>query len=87
MSEDAAKAFVERMKADTGFRARVLAVEDPRERLAVINGEGYALTAEDVGGMALLLQDQELQHAVGGVGGLGPTMDRPTSFGGVSCPV
>ena len=36
MSEDQAKAFVEKMKSDDAFRAKVMAEEDVEARMALI---------------------------------------------------
>ena len=65
MSEDQAKAFVEKMKSDEVFRAKVMAEEDAEARMALIGAEGFDCSAEEI---ALLqeLGDAELSGAVGG---------------------
>ena len=44
MSREAARALVERLSSDEEFRAGVLAVEDPKVRMAVVRWEGYDCT-------------------------------------------
>ena len=66
MSEQAVEALVERMKTDEAFRARVLAVEDAKERLAFIRSEGFDCAAEEIGSLARALDDGELEAVAGG---------------------
>ena len=65
MSVDQAKAFVEKMKADEAFRARVMAVEDVDARMALIVAEGFDCSAAEIGALQKL-GDAELSGAVGG---------------------
>jgi len=66
MSEDQAKAFVEKMKSDEAFRARVMAVEDVTERMGLINAEGFDCSAEEIETVAGALADEELDMVDGG---------------------
>ena len=73
MSEDQAKAFVEKMKSDDAFRAKVMAEEGVEARMALIGAEGFDCSAEEIGALQEL-GDAELDGAVGGGGGRCPTM-------------
>ena len=66
MSEQAVKARVERMKTDEAFRARVLAVEDAKERPAFIRSEGFDCAAEEIESRTRALDDGELEGVAGG---------------------
>ena len=65
MSEDQAKACVEKMKSDEAFRAKVMAEEDVEARMALIVAEGFDCSAEEIGALQEL-GDAELSGAVGG---------------------
>ena len=65
MSEEAAMAFIEKMKSDEAFRARVLAEEGVEARLALIGAEGFDCSAEEIGALQEL-GDAELSGAVRG---------------------
>ena len=65
MSEDQAKAFVEKMKSDEAFRAKVMAEEDVEARMALIGAEGFDCSAEEIGALQEL-GDAELDGVAGG---------------------
>jgi len=65
MSEDQAKAFVEKMKSDEAFRAKVMAEEDVEARMALIVAEGFDCSAEEIGALQEL-GDAELDGVAGG---------------------
>ena len=65
MSEDQAKAFVEKMKSDEAFRAKVMAEEDVEARMALIGAEGFDCSAEEIGAPQEL-GEAELSGVVGG---------------------
>ena len=65
MSEQAAQAFLERMKSDADFRAKVTAEEDVEARLALIVAEGFDCSAEEIGALQEL-GEAELSGVVGG---------------------
>ena len=48
MSTEQAQAFVERMKSDDAFRARVLAEEDVAARMEIIGAEGFDCSAAEI---------------------------------------
>ena len=68
MSVDQAKAFIEKMKSDEAFRARVMAEEDVEARLALIGAEGFDCSAEEIGALQEL-GDAELAGVAGGGSG------------------
>ena len=57
MSEEQAKACVEKLKSDEAFRARVMAVEDVDARMALIGAEGFDCSVAEIGAL------QELSEA------------------------
>ena len=65
MSEEAAQAFIERMKSDEDFRAKVMAEEDMDARMALIVAEGFDCSAEEIGALQEL-GEAELSEAVTG---------------------
>ena len=65
MSKEAAQAFIEKMKSDHAFRARVLAEEGVEARMALIGAEGFDCSAEEIGA-AQDDWDAELDDVVGG---------------------
>jgi len=65
MSEEQAKAFVEKMRSDDAFRAKVMAEEDVEARMALIGAEGFDCSAEEIGALQEL-GEAELGGAVGG---------------------
>ena len=65
MSVDQVKAFIEKMKSDEAFRARVMAEEDVEARLALIGAEGFDCSAEEIGALQEL-GDAELDGVAGG---------------------
>ena len=75
MSQEAAKAFIEKMKSDDAFRAKVMAEEDVEARLALIGAEGFDCSAEEIGALQELTE-AELGGAVGG-GEVPGTGDNP----------
>jgi predicted ribosomally synthesized peptide with nif11-like leader len=73
MSQDHAKACIEKMKTDDAFRARVLAVEGLAARMQVINAEGFACSAEEIEAASAELNDADLSRVAGGLAGLQPS--------------
>ena len=72
MSQEAAKAFIERMKSDEAFRARVMAEEGVEARMALITAEGFDCSAEEIGALQEM-NEAELDGVAGG-GWNGPAM-------------
>ena len=66
MSKEAAQAFIEKMKSDHAFRARVLAEEGVEARMALIGAEGFDCSVEEIGA-AQDDWDAELDDVVGGM--------------------
>ena len=65
MSVDQAKAFVEKMKSDEAFRAKVMAEEDVEARMALIGAEGFDCSVAEIGALQEL-GDAELDGVAGG---------------------
>lgn len=68
MSQEQAKAFIEKMKTNEAFCAKVMAVEDGAARMQLINAEGFACSAEEIKAVATELTDADLDRAAGGLG-------------------
>ncbi len=66
MSLDSAKAFIEKITSDEGFKERVMTIEDVAERLKLINSEGFLCTEEEIKAVSNELSDEELDEAAGG---------------------
>jgi len=49
MSKEAAQAFIERMKSDDAFRARVLAEDGVEARMALIGAQGFDCSVAEIG--------------------------------------
>ena len=57
MSAEQAQAFVEKMKTDEAFCARVIAVADVAKRMEMINAEGFDCSAEEIKAVSSGLAD------------------------------
>lgn len=68
MTEHDARAFLERMKTDEAFAARVLAVEGAEERLAFIRGGGHDCSADEIAAVGGMLAEEELNSVSAGHG-------------------
>ena len=66
MSIDQAKLFTERMRQDSAFRERVMAIEDVAERIVYIQSEGFDCSETEIKEVSGELSDEELDHAAGG---------------------
>ncbi|MEI6033017.1 MAG: Nif11-like leader peptide family natural product precursor [Verrucomicrobiae bacterium] len=66
MSQESAKALVERMKSDEKFRAKIIAVEDASARAKIIQTEGFDCSAEEISAEASELSDEEMARVAGG---------------------
>lgn len=71
MSQEQAKACIEKMKTDEAFRAKVLAVEKVAARMQLINAEGFACSAEEIEAVSAELMDADLARVAGGGVGVG----------------
>lgn len=66
MCEQAAHALADRMRRNEAFRERLLVLQEPGERLALAQSEGYAVTPEELAaGLGAPPQD-DVQGAPGG---------------------
>ncbi|MEI7824284.1 MAG: Nif11-like leader peptide family natural product precursor [Chlorobiaceae bacterium] len=89
MSVEQAKVFIEKMKSDAAFRNRVYAIEDVAGRLAFINNEGFACTAEEIQEVkaSLELSDEQLDAVAGGKGALPGYTETKTNAGEIQSSV
>lgn len=60
MSQEQAKAFIEKMKSDAAFRERVMAIEEVDARMAFINGEGFSCTVDEIKLVQSTLMDVDM---------------------------
>ena len=65
MSEAAAQAFIERMKSDEDFSAKVMAEEGVEARMALIGAEGFDCSLAEIRALQEL-GEAELSEAVTG---------------------
>jgi predicted ribosomally synthesized peptide with nif11-like leader len=79
MSAEQAKAFIEKMKSDEAFRARVMAAEDVDARMALITAEGFDCSAAEIGALQELA-DLDLSAVVGGSGPVPCGVAAPCEF-------
>ncbi len=68
MSQEKAKACIEKLKTDEAFRTKVMAVEEMAGRVKLINAEGFDCTAEELKAVSQQLGDDELDAVAGGCG-------------------
>jgi predicted ribosomally synthesized peptide with nif11-like leader len=61
MSLEQAKLFIERLKTDEAFRAKIMAVVDVAERLRLANAEGFDCTEEEINTVSAEVSDADLE--------------------------
>ena len=66
MSRPSAEAFLKRMKTDSAFARRVTSCKDQKARAALVKGEGYDFTNDELQSLPELDQ-AGLEQVVGGV--------------------
>ena len=71
MSQEHARACVERMKTDETFRAKVLGGVDAASRMQVVGAEGFACSAEEIEAAGAELSDADLETVAGGFANFG----------------
>ena len=69
MSLEQAKLFLERMKVDEAFRAKIMSVQGVAERLRMANSEGYDFSEEEIKTVLAELGDAVVEGIAGGAGG------------------
>jgi predicted ribosomally synthesized peptide with nif11-like leader len=67
MSSESAKVFIERLRTDEEFVARIKACPDADARLALARTEGFDFTPAEITAQAGELSDDELDGVAGGV--------------------
>ena len=71
MSEGQLKAFLEKVKGDTGLQERLEGAASPEAGIEIAKDAGFSITAEDIQSMqsaTVDVSDEELEGAAGGVG-------------------
>ena len=71
MSEEQLKAFLEKVKGDTGLQERLEGAASPEAGIEIAKDAGFSITAEDIQSMqsaTVDVSDEELEGATGGVG-------------------
>ena len=71
MSEEQLKAFLEKVKGDTGLQERLEGAASPEAGIEIAKDAGFSITAEDIQSMqsaTVDVSDEELEGAAGGVG-------------------
>ena len=71
MSEEQLKAFLEKVKGDTGLQERLEGAASPEAGIEIAKDAGFSITAEDIQSMQSAtgeVSDEELEGAAGGVG-------------------
>ena len=71
MSEEQLKAFLEKVKGDTGLQERLEGAASPEAAIEIAKDAGFSITAEDIQSMqsaTVDVSDEELEGAAGGVG-------------------
>ena len=48
MSQELAKAFIEKMKSDDTFREEVIRIEDVETKIEYINRQGFSFTSDEL---------------------------------------
>ncbi len=66
MSIESAKAFIERMKTDEAFKARVMAIADLDGRLKLAAAEGFDCTEEECRSVAREASDEDMDPGASG---------------------
>jgi predicted ribosomally synthesized peptide with nif11-like leader len=73
MSLEQAKAYIEKIKSDTAFRERVMAIGDIEARMALVKEAGFNCTADEI----RELQSQLQSEGKKGVGALCTPLCHP----------
>ena len=71
MQEEQLKAFLEKVKGDTGLQERLEGAASPEAGIEIAKDAGFSITAEDIQSMqsaTVDVSDEELEGAAGGVG-------------------
>ena len=66
MSQENAKAFVEKMNKDGAFRMRVLSERTVEDRMKLIRASGFDCTASEIGLASAEISDDAAAGAAGG---------------------
>ena len=67
MSQEGARAFVDKMNRDGSFRMRVLSERTVEDRMRMIRAAGFDCTAKEIGLASAEISDDEAAGASGGI--------------------
>ena len=70
MSVEQLKAFLEKVKGDTGFQEKLKAAADSDAVLAIAKEAGFSVSADDLKSAQLDISEEELEGMTGGTGGM-----------------
>lgn len=66
MSKEAARAFLEKLKTDQDFAAKIEECQDSKERMDLAKSSGFTFTPEEMKQVQEELSDEELAQLAGG---------------------
>lgn len=66
MSKEAARAFLEKLKTDQDFAAKIEECQDSEERMELAKSGGFTFTPEEIKQVQEELSDEELAQLAGG---------------------
>ena len=78
MSEEQLKAFLEKVKGDTGLQEKLTAAGDYDAVIAIAKEAGFSISADDFKSAQSKLSDEELEGAAGGAPKYYPSDACPT---------
>lgn len=74
MSIESAKAFIERMKSDQEFAAKITELQSIEEMMRLVASHGYDFTREELLSCSSDLSATDLEHVTGGGGSMCPDL-------------
>ena len=67
MSEEQLKAFLEKVKGDTGLQEKLKGAADADAALAIAKEAGFSISVEDLKNAQSEISDEELERSGGGI--------------------
>jgi predicted ribosomally synthesized peptide with nif11-like leader len=80
VSIEHARLFIQRVRTDDEFRARILAARDGEARMDLIRSEGFDCTADEIAGAMIALAGDVLQEDAGEAGSRERAPDGPDDW-------
>lgn len=66
MSEEQLKAFLEKVKVDTGLQEKIIAASDANAVVAIANEAGFSISGDDLKNAQPMISEEELEGVAGG---------------------